>query len=123
LKRGLRNTAVRGVRPLAGLDKPMIGPAVTVRYIPAREDIDGSTYSSDPSNQQRKAIDTIPEGHVLVFDCRSMAEIAGIGAMLARRLVYRGCAGLVLDGGVRDTTDIVDLGCLLIAWDPQLPPI
>jgi regulator of RNase E activity RraA len=121
LKRGLRNTAVRGVRPIAGVDKPMIGPAVTVRYIPAREDIDGSTYSSDPSNNQRKAIDTIPDGHVLVFDCRALAEVAGIGAMLARRLVYRKAAGLVLDGGVRDTADIAQLGLPTYCMGPAAP--
>jgi regulator of RNase E activity RraA len=109
LKRGLRNTAVRGVRALGTIDEPMVGPALTVRYIPAREDIDGSEYSSDPSNFQRKAIDTIEAGHVLVLDCRSMPEIAGIGAVLARRLVYRQAAGLVLDGGVRDTIDMATL--------------
>jgi regulator of RNase E activity RraA len=121
LKRGLKNTAVRGVRPLASAGRPMIGPAVTVRYIPAREDIDGSTYSSDPSNQQRKAIDTIPDGHVLVLDCRSLAEVAGIGAMLARRLVYRGAVGLVLDGGVRDTADIAQLGLPTYCMGPAAP--
>ena len=109
LKRGLRNTAIKGVRPLSQLSEPMIGPALTVRYIPAREDIDGSEYSSDPSNFQRKAIDTIEAGHVLVLDCRSMPDIAGIGAVLARRLVYRQAAGLVLDGGVRDTIDMATL--------------
>jgi regulator of RNase E activity RraA len=121
LKRGLKNTAVRGVRPLGNVDKPMVGPAVTVRYIPAREDIDGSTYSSDPSNYQRKAIDTIPDGHILVFDCRALAEVAGIGAMLARRLLYRNAAGIVLDGGVRDTADIVQLGLPTYCLGPAAP--
>lgn len=121
LKRGLRNTAIRGVRPLSNQEKPMIGPAVTVRYIPAREDIDGSTYSSDPSNHQRKAIDTIPDGHVLVFDCRALADVAGIGAMLARRLVYRNAAGMVLDGGVRDTADIASLGFPTYCLGPAAP--
>src|SRR5687768_2920102 len=87
LKRGLRNTAIRGVLPLGSAREPMVGPALTVRYIPAREDIDGSEYSSSPDNFQRKAIDTIGEGHVLVLDCRNMPEIAGIGAVLARRLI------------------------------------
>ncbi len=121
LKRGLRNTAIRGVRPLSNQEKPMIGPAVTVRYIPAREDIDGSTYSSDPSNHQRKAIDNIPDGHVLVFDCRALADVAGIGAMLARRLVYRNAAGMVLDGGVRDTADIASLGFPTYCLGPAAP--
>lgn len=121
LKRGLRNTAVRGVLPLGTLVEPMIGPALTVRYIPAREDIDGAEYSSDPSNFQRKAIDTIEAGHVLVLDCRSMPEIAGIGAVLARRLVYRQAAGLVLDGGVRDTIDMATLELPTFCTGPAAP--
>lgn len=121
LKRGLRNTAIRGVRPLGSIDEPMIGPALTVRYIPAREDIDGAEYSSDPSNFQRKAIDTIEAGHVLVLDCRSMPDIAGIGAVLARRLVYREAAGLVLDGGVRDTIDMATLGLPTFCTGPAAP--
>lgn len=110
LKRGLRNTAIRGVRPLRTDLEPMVGPALTVRYIPAREDIDGSEYSSSPDNFQRKAIDTIGAGHVLVLDCRSIPEIAGIGAVLMRRLIFRQVAGVVLDGGVRDSMDIAELG-------------
>lgn len=121
LKRGLRNTAIRGVRPIGSVERPMIGPAVTVRYIPAREDIDGSTYSSDPSNHQRRAIDTIADGHVIVFDCRALAEVAGIGAMLVRRLVYRNAAGMVLDGGVRDTADVASLGFPSYCVGPAAP--
>lgn len=121
LKRGLRNTAVRGVRALGKATEPMVGPAATVRYIPAREDIDGSEYSSSPDNFQRKAIDTIDEGHVLVLDCRNLAEVAGIGAVLARRLIYRRCAGVVLDGGVRDTADIAELGLPTFCLGPAAP--
>jgi len=121
LKRGLRNTAIRGVRPLGTVSTPMIGPAVTVRYIPAREDIDGSSYSSDPSNYQRKAIDTIPDGHILVLDCRNLAEVAGIGAVLVRRLMYRNAAGMVLDGGVRDTGDVAELGFPSYCLGPAAP--
>lgn len=121
LKRGLRNTAIRGVRPLGGPAEPMVGPALTVRYIPAREDIDGSVYSSSPDNFQRKAIDTIAAGHVLVLDCRNLSDIAGIGAVLARRLIYRQAAGLVLDGGVRDTADIAALGLPTFCLGPAAP--
>lgn len=121
LKRGLRNTAIRGVRPLSKPSEPMIGPALTVRYIPAREDIDGSEYSSSPSNFQRAAIDTIESGHILVLDCRGLVDIAGIGAMLVRRLIYRGAAGVVLDGGVRDTADIAELGFPAYCAGPAAP--
>lgn len=120
-RRGLRNTAVRGVKALRPDATPMVGPAVTVRYIPAREDIEGANYSSSPDNYQRKAIDTIPAGHVLVLDCRGVVDVAGIGAVLARRLVYRGCAGLVLDGGVRDTVDIAGLGLPTFCAGPAAP--
>lgn len=121
LKRGLRNTAVRGVRPLRTDMPPMVGPAVTVRYIPAREDIDGSEYSSSPDNFQRKAIDTIDADHVLVLDCRGLADIAGIGAVLVRRLIYRQVAGIVLDGGVRDSMDIAALGLPAFCTGPAAP--
>lgn len=121
LKRGLRNTAIRGVRSLRPDQPPMVGPAVTVRYIPSREDIDGSEYSSSPDNYQRKAIDTIDADHVLVLDCRGLSDIAGIGAVLVRRLIYRQVAGLVLDGGVRDSVDIAELGIPTFCTGPAAP--
>lgn len=121
LKRGLRNTALRGVRPLRGEAPAMVGPAYTMRYIPAREDIDGNEYSSSPGNFQRMAIDTIPEGHVLVMDCRGIAEVAGLGAVLARRLIYRKAAGVVLDGGIRDSQDIAALGFPAFCMGPAAP--
>lgn len=120
-KRGLRNTAVRGVRPMGTPSKPMIGPAWTMRYIPAREDIDGTQYSSSPDNWQRRAIDTVPEGAVLIMDCRGVVDTAGIGAVLVRRLVFRRAAGLVLDGGVRDTADIARLGLPTFGAGPAAP--
>jgi regulator of RNase E activity RraA len=106
VKRGLRNTAIRGVRPLRPGLPPMIGPAFTLRYIPAREDLDAYGSGGDPRNLQRKAIEIVPEGHVFVVDCRGDPYVAGIGAILTRRLRERGVAGVVLDGGVRDTTTI-----------------
>ena len=121
MKRGLRNTAIRGVRPLRNPERPMIGPASTVRYIPAREDIDGSEYSSDPNNFQRKAIDTIPAGHVLILDCRGIADVAGLGGVLARRLIFRQAAGVVLDGGIRDSVDISEMGFPAYCTGPAAP--
>lgn len=108
VKRGLRNTAIRGVRPLRSDLPPMIGPAFTLRYIPAREDIDAYGSGGDPANLQRQAIEIAPEGHVFIVDCRNEMHVAGIGSILARRLRERGLAGVVLDGGVRDTTAIAE---------------
>lgn len=106
VKRGLRNAAVRGVSPVRRDLPPMVGPAFTLRYIPAREDLDAYGSGGDPSNAQRRAIEIVPAGSVFVLDCRQERSIAGIGAILSRRLQARGVAGVVLDGGVRDTISI-----------------
>jgi regulator of RNase E activity RraA len=122
VKRGLRNTAIRGVRPLRPGLPPMVGPAYTLRYIPAREDIDAYGSGGDPANKQRHAIERAPAGHVFVVDCREAPHIAGIGSILARRLHERGLKGIVLDGGVRDTTSIAgfDIPCYCVG--AAVPP-
>ena len=110
VRRGLRNTAIRGVAPLHRDLPPMVGPAFTLRYIPAREDLDVYGRSNDPANPQRQSIEIAPAGSVLVVDCRGVTDAAGIGSILTRRLKARNLAGAVLDGGVRDTTSIATFG-------------
>ncbi len=122
VKRGLRNTAIRGVRPLRLGLPPMVGPAFTLRYIPAREDIDAYGSGGDPANLQRKAIEIAPEGHVFVVDCRNDPHIAGIGSILARRLHGRGLRGIVLDGGVRDTGAIANFDIPVYCAGAAVPP-
>jgi regulator of RNase E activity RraA len=100
-KRGFRNAYVQGVAPL-GAGPRMVGPAFTLRYIAAREDTDPLTAFRDPAHPQRVAIETCPEGHVLVMDCRQDASAASAGSILLTRLEMRGGAGVVTDGGVRD---------------------
>jgi regulator of RNase E activity RraA len=122
VKRGLRNTAIRGVRPLRPGLPPMVGPAFTLRYIPAREDIDAYGSGGDPANLQRQAIETSPAGHVFIVDCRNEPHIAGIGSILARRLHERGLTGIVLDGGVRDTTSIAEFTIPCYCSGAAVPP-
>lgn len=122
IRRGLRNAAIRGVHPLdRGLD-PMVGPAFTLRYVPAREDLDAYGSGGDPANIQRQAIELAPAGHVFVADCRGATDVAGIGAILARRLQLRGLKGAVLDGGVRDTAAIATTGFPVYCAGPAVPP-
>jgi regulator of RNase E activity RraA len=109
-KRGLRNMVMQGVRPLAQGDAPMVGEAFTLRYIPAREDLDHVGVFADPEHPQRKAIETVPPGHVLVSDCRGDARAASGGSILMTRLKVRGVAGFVSDGGLRDSPEIAQLG-------------
>ena len=77
LSRGLRNSFLHGVKPLTA--KRMAGPAFTLRYIPAREDIDVLAVYQDYDHPQRKAIETVPPGHVLVMDCRGQGRAASAG--------------------------------------------
>jgi regulator of RNase E activity RraA len=121
VKRGLRNTAIRGVRPLRPDLPPMVGPAFTLRYIPAREDLDAYGSGGDPANMQRRAIEIVPSGHVFVVDCRGEPHVAGIGAILSRRLRERGVAGVVLDGGVRDTQVIAGFDMPVYCTAPAVP--
>lgn len=112
-KRGLRGQYVTGARLLAPRDRPMIGPARTLRYVPAREDVDVVAIFADPRHAQRVAVDEAPAGCVLVMDCRMDASAACCGSILFARLVARGCAGLVCDAGVRDAGEIasMDMPC------------
>jgi regulator of RNase E activity RraA len=117
LQRGLRNTFLHGLKPLT--KHRMAGPAFTLRYIPAREDIDTLDVFKDYDHPQRKAIETIPEGHVLVMDCRGQGRAASAGGILAKRLEVRNAAGLVTDGTLRDTPDIAQLHLPVYAQGPS----
>lgn len=105
-KRGFRNIFLQGVRPLAAYGTNLVGPAYTLRNIPAREDLDRVEGFANPEHPQRKAVETTPEGHVLVVDCRGDARVASGGQILATRLMRRGAAGIVSDGGMRDSGPI-----------------
>lgn len=105
-KRGLRNQFIQDVRPLnAGLPN-MVGPAYTLRYIPAREDLNPISVFTDAGHPQRVAVEQCPPGAVLVIDSRQDARAASAGGILVARLMQRGVAGVVTDGGFRDSPDI-----------------
>ncbi|QIG47402.1 ribonuclease activity regulator RraA [Nordella sp. HKS 07] len=106
MARGLRNTFMQKVHRLTTGGPSMVGEAFTLRYIPAREDIDVSAVFEDRNHPQRKAVETIPQGHVLVIDCRQDIRAAGAGSILVTRTMMRGAAGVVTDGGLRDSPTI-----------------
>jgi len=85
-KRGLRNQYIQGVSQLKPGAKRMVGPAYTLRYIPAREDLNPISVFQNTDHPQRVAVENIPEGHVLVMDCRQDASAASAGSILATRL-------------------------------------
>ena len=55
-KRGLRNQMIQAVAPLGALKENMVGFAFTLRYIPAREDLNTISVFADADHPQRKAI-------------------------------------------------------------------
>jgi regulator of RNase E activity RraA len=105
-KRGLRNVFLEGVGRLSGGADNLVGPATTMRNIPAREDLDHLGVFENPEHPQRKAVEVTPPGHVLVIDCRGERRAASGGMILMTRLMVRGAAGVVSDGPVRDSQDI-----------------
>ncbi|WP_291967460.1 ribonuclease activity regulator RraA [Maribacter sp.] len=108
-KKGLKNQFIQHVKPLK-LGRPtMVGEAYTLRYIPAREDLNPISVFRDPKHLQRVAVEECPEGAVMVIDSRQNARAASAGSILVTRLMVRNAEGIVTDGGLRDSTEIADL--------------
>tara|TARA_R110000737_G_scaffold292083_1_gene298602 strand:+ start:62 stop:772 length:711 start_codon:yes stop_codon:yes gene_type:complete len=120
-KRGLRHQVIQGVHPIGFKGANMVGPAFTLRYMPAREDRNQLVEFRNPEHPQRVAIETCPPGHVMVMDSRKSAEAASAGDILITRLMMRGGAGVVTDGGFRDAATIADLEIPAYHMRPSSP--
>jgi regulator of RNase E activity RraA len=120
-KRGLRNQFLQDVRPLNPHLPNMVGEAFTLRYIPAREDLNPITVFQDRNHPQRKAVEECPSGAVFVIDSRKDARAASAGSILVSRLMKRGVAGVVTDGGFRDSPDIAKLTIPAYHQRPSAP--
>src|SRR5215471_11506090 len=120
-KRGLRIQMIQDVRPLSPDQPVLVGEAFTLRYMPAREDLNKIDVFRDRSHPQRKAIEDCPPGAVLVMDNRKDARAASAGAILVTRLMQRGCAGVITDGGFRDSAEIAALGFPAYHHRPSAP--
>ncbi len=109
LKRGLRNTFMTGVSPIHP-EKHLVGAAFTLRYIPMREDLDTADSLGNPDHPQRRGIELIGPGEVLVIDARGDVRAGTIGNILVTRIRQRGGAGVVSDGCFRDVAGIRAVG-------------
>lgn len=119
-KRGLRNQFIQDVHPVGG-SAPMVGEAFTLRYMPAREDLNGIEVFQDPKHPQRDAIERCPPGAVMVIDSRRDARAASAGSILVTRLMVRGCAGIVTDGGFRDAPEMAQMDFPIYHNRPSSP--
>ena len=127
-KRGLNKQFIQNVRPVratvAGAHAAlpnMVGEACTLRYMPAREDLNRIDVFLDRAHPQRKAVEECPVGAVLVIDSRQDARAASAGGILVSRLMVRGVAGVVTDGGFRDAPDIAALDFAAYHQRPSAP--
>jgi len=120
-KRGLRNQFIQDVNPLNPNGAPMVGEAFTLRYIPAREDLNPLSVFQDRAHPQRKAVEDCPPGAVFVIDSRKDPRAASAGSILVTRLMKRGVAGVVTDGGFRDSPEIAELGIPAYHNRPSAP--
>jgi regulator of RNase E activity RraA len=120
-KLGFRNVFLQDVGLLNPGAPRMVGEAYTLRYIPAREDLDHIGVFENRAHPQRKAVEEIPPGHVMVIDSRKDRRAASAGAILITRMKMRGVAGVVTDGGFRDTPDIARLDFPVYCVAPSAP--
>ena len=120
-KRGLRNQFIQDVRPLNSGLPNMVGEAFTLRYIPAREDLNPISVFQDRNHPQRQAVERCPPGAVFVIDSRKDARAASAGSILVSRLMVRGVAGVVTDGGFRDSPEIARLAIPAYHQRPSAP--
>lgn len=120
-KRGFRNQMVQDVQQLSPHSETMVGEAFTLRYIPAREDLNQIDVFRDRSHPQRKAVEECPPGAVFVIDSRKDARAASAGSILITRLMKRGVAGVVTDGGFRDAAEIAQLDMPSFHQRPSAP--
>jgi len=120
-KRGFRTQFIQNVHPLSPDQPALVGEAFTLRYMPAREDLNQLSVFRDRSHPQRKAVEDCPPGAVLVMDSRKDARAASAGSILVTRLMKRGVAGVVTDGGFRDAAEIGKLGFPAYHQRPSAP--
>ena len=120
LKKGLRNVWLRGPMPLAAGER-IVGPAFTLRFVPAREDLATPESWSSPTST-RAAIEDMPEGVVTVADGGGITDAGIFGDILCARMKKRGVTALVTDGVVRDVEGVLATGLPVWSRGAAAPP-
>ncbi|RXF74218.1 ribonuclease activity regulator RraA [Hansschlegelia zhihuaiae] len=121
LKKGLRNVWMRGTRPLKAGQPRVVGPAFTLRFVPAREDLATPASWASPIST-RAAIEAMPEGCVAVVDAMGVKDAGIFGDILCARMAKRGVAALVTDGVMRDVAGVLASGLDVWCDGAAAPP-
>jgi regulator of RNase E activity RraA len=100
LKKGLRNVWMRGPQPFtpAAKGKRLVGPAFTLRFVPAREDLATPESWSSPIST-RAAIEAMPEGVICVADAMGVTDAGIFGDILCARMMKRNVTALITEHG------------------------
>ena len=121
LKKGLRNVFIRGARSLGEGAGRVVGPAFTLNFIPAREDLAVPEAWASPTST-RAALEAAPSGAIVVANAMGVTDAGIFGDILCARMVKRGLAGLVTDGAVRDIAGVRATGLPVWAQGYAAPP-
>ena len=121
LKKGLRNVWIRGTRPLRPNQSRVVGPAFTMRFVPAREDLATPESWSSPRST-RAAIEEMPEGCIAVVDAMGITDAGIFGDILCARINKRGVRALITDGVVRDLVGVLATGLPVWCQGVAAPP-
>ena len=105
-RRGIQTTFLTGLQPTRP-DLRMVGYAHTLRYVAIRADVREAMKSQEDA--QKRAVETVSPDDVLIMEARGETGAGTIGDILAARVLARGGAGIVTDGGVRDTPGVAEL--------------
>lgn len=121
LKKGLRNVWIRGSRPLRPGQERLVGPAFTLRFVPAREDLATPESWSKPIST-RTAIEAMPAGCIAVIDAMGVTDAGVFGDILCARMAKRGVTALVTDGVMRDLEGCLGTGLPIWCNGAAAPP-
>ena len=121
LKKGLRNVWMRGTLPLRPGQERVVGPAFTLRFVPAREDLATPAAWASPIST-RAAIEAMPSGCIAVVDAMGVRDAGIFGDILCARMAQRGVAALVTDGVLRDLEGVLSTGLPVFASGAAAPP-
>ncbi|HMN71568.1 MAG TPA: ribonuclease activity regulator RraA [Rhodoblastus sp.] len=106
LKKGLRNVWIRGAKPIRTGQPRLVGPAFTLRFVPAREDLATPESWGNPIST-RAAIEAMPEGVIAVIDAMGVQDAGVFGDILCARMAKKNVAAMVTDGVVRDLAGVL----------------
>lgn len=107
---GIRNAHMQG--PVAwSPGKSIVGPALTLQFMPKREDIYRVDEYADPEKQlHRHVLYHTQPGDIVVVDARGDMSSGVFGEMMMTYFMGRGGAGVVIDGCIRDYPNVQGLG-------------